>query len=142
LQTIKESQRLFVPIVEEYDGFIVKTEGDSLIAMFRSREKAILCTINMQLASKKYSQSVPDAEKIILCCGLGWGRILRIPGANVDIFGEEVNFAAKLGEDKAKGGEILITQNLASNLPNIDNVELLEAGYLESGGQKIFKAIY
>ncbi|MDA9975657.1 adenylate/guanylate cyclase domain-containing protein [Alphaproteobacteria bacterium] len=142
LQTIKESERLFSPIIENFDGFVVKSEGDSLIVIFRSRTKALECVVKMQLASKTYNQALPESEKVILCTGLGWGKILRIPGASVDIFGEEVNFAAKLGEDTAKAGEILITQRLAENFPGVENMRLEEFGYLNNGKQKIFKVLY
>jgi adenylate cyclase len=142
LQTIKESERIFSPIIEEYDGFVVKTEGDSLIVIFRSKTKAVDCIVKMQLASKEYNVGLSEEDQVILCSGLGWGNILRIPGENIDIFGEEVNFAAKLGEDTAGPGEILITQRLAENFPTNENVTLEEFGYLNNGGQKIFKAIY
>ena len=73
---------------------------------------------------------------------MGWGRILRIPGETVDVFGEEVNFAAKLGEDTAKSGEILITERLAQNFPEVEQIDLVEFGSINSGKQKVFKAIY
>ena len=52
LQTIKESERIFTPIIEEYDGFVIKSEGDTLIVIFRSREKAVKCAIKLQKISK------------------------------------------------------------------------------------------
>jgi class 3 adenylate cyclase len=140
LQTIKESERLFSPIIENHDGFVVKSEGDSLLIIFRSIIKALECVVKMQLSSKTYNQNLPESERVILCAGLGWGKILRIPGASADIFGEEVNFAAKLGEDTAKAGEILITQRLAENLPSVKNVRVEEFGHLNK--QNIFKVIY
>jgi|TARA_B100001059_G_C17731695_1_gene526559 adenylate cyclase len=142
IQTIKESERIFSPIIENYDGFVVKTEGDTLIVIFRSRKKAIKCAIDLQNLSKNYNEGKASEDHIILCCGLGWGKILRVPGLKVDIFGEEVNFSAKLGEDTANGGEILITNNLAENFPEMEGVELIEHGYLSNGGMPIFKAIY
>jgi len=39
--------------------------------------------------------------------GIGYGDVLRIGDA--DVFGAEVNAAAKLGEDTAVAGEILVT---------------------------------
>lgn len=38
---------------------------------------------------------------------LRYGRALRI--GDSDVFGAQVNAASKLGEDRAKGGEILVT---------------------------------
>jgi class 3 adenylate cyclase len=45
-----------------------------------------------------------------LCIGIGFGRILQLDD---DAFGDEVNLAYKLGEDIAKGREILITASAA-----------------------------
>ncbi len=142
LQTIKVSEKMFSPIIEKYDGFVVKSEGDSLIVIFRSPKKAIECVVEMQHTSQKYNVDRPVVDQINLCTGLGWGRILRIPGEAVDIFGEEVNFAAKLGEDTAKPGEILITERLALNFPEVEQIDVVEIGSLNSGKQKVFKAIY
>ena len=142
VQMIKESERIFTPIIEEYDGFVIKSEGDTLIVIFRSREKAVKCAIKLQKISKKYNIDRRSEEKIELCCGLGWGKILRVPGLKVDVFGEEVNLSAKLGEDIAKGGEILITKNLADNFPVIKGVKLKEHGFSKTGRQPIFKAIF
>ena len=44
---------------------------------------------------------------ILLCVGLGFGRVLRI--GDHDVFGAEVNAASKLGEDIARPWEILVT---------------------------------
>ena len=49
-----------------------------------------------------------EEEKVLLCVGLGYGKVLRI--GDMDVFGQEVNAASKLGEDTAKAGEILTTQ--------------------------------
>ena len=51
---------------------------------------------------------------MLLCVGLGFGRVLRIGDA--DVFGAEVNAASKLGEDIAKAGEILVTQGVKAAL--------------------------
>ena len=142
LQTIKESERIFSPIIEEYDGFVVKTEGDSLIVIFRSTEKALDCVVKMQYSSIEYNQNLPEEEQIILCCGLSWGTMLMILGESIDIYGEEVNFAAKLGEDIAGPGEILITQRLAEFFPTTENLKIEEHGHLNNGRQKIFKVLY
>lgn len=45
---------------------------------------------------------------MLLCVGIGYGRVLRI--GDLDVFGAEVNAASKLGEDIAKANEVLVTQ--------------------------------
>lgn len=107
LQVIFESQRLLIPCIDRHDGILLKVEGDSMLVIFRNVGKAIDCAVAMQHACNEYSADRDQAEQIRLCVGVGCGRVLRI--GDRDVYGAEVNAAAKLGEDIAKAGEILVT---------------------------------
>jgi class 3 adenylate cyclase len=39
LQTIYESERLLIPIIEDHDGILLKAEGDSLLVIFAMRPR-------------------------------------------------------------------------------------------------------
>ncbi|HAZ14087.1 MAG: adenylate cyclase [Bdellovibrionales bacterium GWA2_49_15] len=114
LQVIFESERILIPIIDKHDGILLKTDGDSLLIIFRRTQKAIECAIEMQQTLKVYNKSLPEEEKILLCLGIGFGPMLRI--GDRDVFGPEVNAASKLGEDIAKQGEILVTEGVKKNL--------------------------
>ncbi len=114
LQIIFESERILLPIIYEHNGLLIKAEGDSLMLIFRTVQDAVECSIKMQNTLKVYNASKPEHEKVLLCVGIGYGKILRIGDA--DIFGEEVNAASKLGEDTAKKEEILITKSAVAEL--------------------------
>lgn len=121
LQTIYESERILIPVIEAHDGILLKTEGDSLLVIFRNVKKAVQCAIAMQKELVGYNAERSDEEKVLLCVGLGFGRVLRI--GDVDVFGEEVNSASKLGEDTAGAGEIIVTtavKDAAADFPDID----------------------
>jgi class 3 adenylate cyclase len=107
LQIIYESQRLLIPCIDRHDGILLKLEGDSMLVIFRNVVKAIDCALAMQHVCQEYSAGREPTEQVRLCVGLGFGRMLRI--GDRDVFGSEVNAAAKLGEDIAKAGEILVT---------------------------------
>ena len=107
LQIIHEAQRLLVACIERHDGILLKTEGDSFLVIFRSAARALECALAMQRTARDYNLERDQAEQILLCVGLGCGRLLRI--GDHDVFGAEVNAAAKLGEDTAKAWEILVT---------------------------------
>lgn len=108
LQTIYESHRILVPQIDDYNGILLKVEGDSLLVLFKQPQKAVECAIAMQQALARYNQERQPEEQVLLCVGLGYGHLLKI--GDDDVFGIEVNAASKLGEDTAKAGEILITQ--------------------------------
>lgn len=120
LQTIYESERLLIPVIDAHDGFVLKMEGDSFLVIFRNAHKCLQCALAMQQTVHQYNRDRIDEEKVLLCVGLGHGRMLRI--GDTDVFGAEVNAASRLGEDLAKSGEILATgafRALCENLPGI-----------------------
>lgn len=114
LQTIHESQRLLIPILENHDGILLKVEGDSFLVIFRNVDKAIKASIEMEKALAKYNKKKSAEEKVLLCVGLGYGTVLKI--GDSDVYGKEVNSASKLGEDIAKQGEILVTESVVKQV--------------------------
>jgi len=137
LQIIQESQRILIPLIDAHDGILLKSEGDSFLVIFRSVKKAIDCALSMQEEAQIYSNKQEEAEKIKLCVGIGYGDMLRI--GDRDVFGSEVNAAAKLGEDIAKAGEILITKSVAQSLSN--DFELTPIEEIPAGTSAAFKII-
>lgn len=140
LQTIYESHRLLVPLIEKDNGILLKTEGDSLIVMFRHVNDAIRCAVAMQLCTREYNKTRIDAEKVLLCVGIGYGEMLRIGDA--DIFGSEVNAACKLGEDTAKSNEILLTGAASREARLPPNTSLQQLDIAPAGTDSAFKLIY
>lgn len=111
LQTIYESHRLLVPVIQHGSGILLKTEGDSLMVIYRSVDDAVRSAIAMQNRCQRHSANLPAEEKVLLCIGIGYGEMLRI--GDQDVYGQEVNTACKLGEDTAKADEILISDEVA-----------------------------
>lgn len=107
LQVIWEHKVLLTPIIHAHDGLLLKTEGDSLMLLFRRPERALECALAMQRACAQENERRKPENQILLCIGIGYGRVLRI--GDEDVWGQEVNAASKLGEDTAKSGEILLT---------------------------------
>jgi adenylate cyclase len=141
LQTIYESHRLLVPLIEKDNGILLKTEGDSLIVTFRHVNDAIRCALAMQRCTQEYNKTRIEAEKVLLCVGIGYGEMLRI--GDVDVFGAEVNAACKLGEDVAKANEILVTGAVMreARLPANTSFQLLDAAP-PPGADSSYKLIY
>lgn len=125
LQTIYESHRILVPLIESHNGILLKTEGDSLMVLFKHPQRALDCAIEMQRALAGYNAEKQPEEQVLLCIGLGYGEMLKI--ADQDIYGAEVNAASKLGEDTAKAWEILITEKVRREIDlDASRLEALE----------------
>lgn len=140
LQTIYESERILTPLIEEHNGILIKTEGDSMLVIFKNPQNALNCAINMQKEVRRYNKNKEKEEQVLLCVGLGYGDVLKV--GDSDIFGYEVNLASKLGEDTAKSYEILVSENFKANIkPNGIKFEALDEN-LFSGIGKGYKIIY
>ena len=122
LQVIYEHQKLLLPVVEQHDGILVKVEGDSMMLLFRRASRALDCLTAMMRVCEHVNVRRKPEEQILLCAGLGYGRILRV--GDDDVWGSEVNAASKLGEDRAKAGEILITEASRAQLAVEGRVDL------------------
>jgi adenylate cyclase len=140
LQTIHESERLLIPVIDAMDGILLKIEGDSFLVMFRNPQKGLQAAVTMQRTLAGYNADKADEEKVLLCVGLGFGKVLRI--GDIDVFGHEVNSASKLGEDTAKAGEILVTGDFRDKVGAADGLsfEELPVACLASG--KAFRVRY
>lgn len=118
----------------------VVSGGDSLIVMFRHVNDAVRCALAMQKCTREYNETRIDAEKILLCVGIGYGEMLRIGDA--DIFGAEVNAACKLGEDVAKADDILMTGAASREARLPKNTSLQQLDSAPAGTDSAFKLIY
>ncbi len=140
LQTIHESQRLLIPILENHDGILLKAEGDSYLVIFRNIEKGIQASIQMEKVLAKYNKNRTKEEQVLLCVGLGYGKVLKI-GDN-DVYGAEVNAASKLGEDTAGAYEILVTESVKNNCDKKSKYKFEEIKDIPPGAKKAFKLKY
>src|SRR5689334_16833949 len=120
LQVIYEQKRLLLPIVADHDGILIKVEADSFMIIFKRPEVALRCAIAMQHACQQLNHRRLPEEKVLLCVGIGFGRILRI--GDIDVYGKEVNAASKLGEDTARSNEILVTSAVRDIVGEFDDV--------------------
>jgi adenylate cyclase len=140
LQVIYEQRKLLLPIVESHDGLLLKEEGDSFMIMFRTAARAVECAVAMQLACGNVNERRKPEEQILLCLGIGYGRILRI--GETDVWGREVNGASKLGEDTAKPYEILLTQAARDALGDKPGFSYEDIGAGSFGGASNYRLTY
>lgn len=140
LQTIHESERLLIPVIDDYDGILLKVEGDSFLIIFKKVVKAINAAIQMQRILKNYNKDKPTEEQVLLCVGLGYGNVLKI--GDSDVYGKEVNAASKLGEDTADAWEILVTDTIKDMGKNIEDISFEKIDFVPPGADAAYKVIY
>ncbi|MEZ0314741.1 MAG: adenylate/guanylate cyclase domain-containing protein [Myxococcota bacterium] len=140
LQVIHEQKALLLPIVADHDGILIKIEADSFLIIFKRARTAVQCAIAMQHACQNLNARRAPEEQVLLCVGIGSGRVLRI--GDVDVYGAEVNAASKLGEDTAKANEILVTQKARDQVQDLLGVTFEPIDAVVPGSEKNFKVLY
>jgi len=143
LQVIFEQKRLLLPLIEQHGGTLLKMEADSFMIVFAQPAAALACGIAMQHACQQANESRPPEEHVVLCLGIGHGRVLEI--GTGDVFGHEVNLASKLGEDIAKANEILLTGRCLAALGEVADLGVLGVEPIEvavAGSEKNFRVQY
>jgi adenylate cyclase len=119
LSMVRRMQLTTGPIVQSYDGYMIKFDADNCFALFPSPLNAINAAIAMQHAFDAANLLTTDDLDIRVACGIDYGKILVV--GSEDCFGDAVNRASKLGEDVAEAGDILVTKDAMDLVP-------LEAG--------------
>lgn len=140
LQTIYESERLLIPIIEDYDGILLKIEGDSFFVLFRNVQKALLAAVAMQRRLIDYNADKKGEDEVLLCVGLGYGSILRI--GDDDVFGAQVNAASKLGEDTANAWEILVTEAVRDEAGEIEGLAFEKLDVTPAGAEAAYRVVW
>ncbi len=140
LQVIHEHKKLLLPIVERHDGVLVKVEADSLLVLFKRPDSALECAIAMQHACQNANLRRIAEERMLLCIGLGVGRVLR--AGESDVFGAEVNAASKLGEDTARSDEILVTHAFQEAIAGRTDVSVEPIDVEIPGTDRAFRVVY
>ena len=112
---VTQSVALLGGIVRSFDGRVVKTLGDGLMAMFPRSSSAVEAADEMHEALERLgpaSSASPSLQPLKLQVALAHGEVVEMAG---DLFGDAVNVAARL-LDHAGDNETLVTVNVVASL--------------------------
>lgn len=109
------------PIIERYQGRVVKQEADNLFATFVQVNAALAAALEIFQAFAIVNVDLPSDQDLYAGIGIGYGTTLIV--GDQDLFGNEMNLASKLGEDLARQGEILLTAAAYQQLTTPDSAE-------------------
>lgn len=111
LAMVRRMQRAVAPIVMARGGEVVKFEADDCFAVFGTPLHAAEAARDIHAALARDTH--PDMIRVSI--GIDFGQVLMVD--NLDVFGNAVNRASKLGEDIAEAGETLITKEAFGLIP-------------------------
>ena len=107
LAALKKIQHEFTdPKIAAHGGRVVRSNGDGTLVEFASVVDAVRCAAEVQEAMAERNVGVPTDKRIEFRIGINLGDILIDEG---DIFGDDVNIAARL-EAMAEPGGICVSR--------------------------------
>jgi adenylate cyclase len=98
-------RKLFDTLVQDFDGRVFGSVGDSLMAEFPSAVHAVECALAIQIAIASENAAHPAERRMRLRIGVNLGDVIESGGATA---GDAVNVAARL-QALAKPGGVLIS---------------------------------
>jgi len=119
---LKKHDSLLIPVINKFNGTVIKTIGDAFLVTFDSPTNAVLCGVMIQQNLRDYNGGREEAEKIFIRVSINMGEVEIRDG---DVFGEAVNIAARL-EGVTEASEIYFTESvyLAMNKAEVPSSEV------------------
>ena len=127
LKILKERRLVIDKIINEKNGIIFGSAGDSVIAQFTSPIKASEAAIAIQSKMKTLNQNKSKKDKMIFRVGINIGDVMV---SDDNLFGDAVNIAARL-EAAAKPSGICVSQTLFDMINRKIMASFEDAGELE-----------
>jgi TolB-like protein/class 3 adenylate cyclase len=112
------------PAIAEHGGRIVKSTGDGFLAEFPSAVKAVRAAIQFQTRIKEVTIGEVEDRRIAFRVGVNIGDVIIEAH---DIFGDDVNIAARL-ESIAEPGGICISQAVLNHVRDKVSFNVEDAG--------------
>jgi adenylate cyclase len=113
------------PIIKQHQGKLIKQEADNIFAVFPNVALAVDAAVDLLKTLVAVNTGLPDSLDLFVSIGIGYGEVLMVEDS--DLYGNEMNLASKLGEDLARAGEILLTEEAFAQVePTTGRWEKLE----------------
>jgi adenylate cyclase len=101
LKGLTERRAILDRLIGEHGGRIANTAGDSVLAEFGSTVEAVECAVEAQTALAEANSGLPPNRRISFRIGIHIGDVMVRGG---DLFGDDVNIAARLQSMAEPGG--------------------------------------
>src|SRR5262245_34639999 len=112
LLLLHRHDNLVTRAVEEFQGAVVKTIGDSVMAEFPEPVMAVRAAIAIQQRLSEQNKNVAESERFRIRMGINCGAGFR---KGNDLFGDAINLAARITKHSGPG-QILISNNVREAL--------------------------
>ncbi|HYF51196.1 MAG TPA: adenylate/guanylate cyclase domain-containing protein [Planctomycetota bacterium] len=109
---VREHFKLMQEVLHKHNGGVVKTIGDSVMAVFSSAAETLHCCFEIQRAFVEMWNQRPQMAPIVVKLGFHRGPCIVVhPNSRIDYFGSTVNIASRV-QGESKGGDIVLLREV------------------------------
>ena len=106
VETLKKYRRVISYLIDEFQGRVIDSPGDNLLAEFGSVVDVVECAVTIQKDLKEKNDDLTENRRMEFRIGVNLGDVIEDEGR---IYGDGVNIAARI-EGMAEGGGICISR--------------------------------
>src|SRR5262245_20902965 len=128
VQDLKGHQAVVLPMIGQFDGRIIDTAGDGILAEFNSVANAVECAVAIQDTMRSRNAGTDAHRKMQYRIGINLGDVIYDDSR---IYGDGINVAARL-ESLAKPGGICISSKVYEDVRG-----KIDLGYDDMGEQQL-----
>jgi TolB-like protein/class 3 adenylate cyclase/Flp pilus assembly protein TadD len=125
---LKGHQAVVLPMVGEFEGRIIDTAGDGILAEFPSVVNAVKCAVAIQAKMAERNATTAPPQRLQFRIGINFGDVLY---DEARIYGDGINVAARL-ENIAEPGGICISSKVYEEISG-----RLDLPYQDIGDQQL-----
>ena len=105
IAVLVDRREVFSERVEDHDGRVVDTAGDSVLCVFDSVVEAVRCAVEIQITFSEWNAELREDRRMRFRIGVNLGDIIEKEDGTV--YGDGVNVAARMEALGEPGGVIL-----------------------------------
>ena len=128
LKLLEDFENISAEIVKEYEGVIIKKNGDQIFCEFSSAINAVDASLKIQKELSKYNDSRPKDFKLEVRIGIHIGDVVKREDG--DIHGDGVNVAARI-QPLASPGGICVSGSVSDALSSHPDYDVIAKGEQE-----------
>jgi len=114
IETLKRYREIMGTLIERFQGRVVDSPGDNVLAEFTSAVDAVECAIDIQKELKQNNAELPENRRMEFRIGVNLGDVIA---DEERIYGDGVNIVARV-ESLAEGGGICISGTVYDQVEN------------------------
>ncbi len=126
VRTITAYREVLTSLIQQYNGKVLDSPGDNLLAEFVSVVDAVQCAVAIQKEINARNDELPEDRRMKFRIGINLGDVIEEEGR---IYGDGVNIAARV-EAMAKAGGICITGRAYDQVANKLDLEYENLGFV------------